>query len=117
LPAVPHAYTRASPAVFAWSIACPTVAYGAMRDPAVPAASLPVGATKTPKVSVRMQGSAVSEGSSVFSRQSLPHTWAVPTVQVTPQVGGAMHEACPFPDGGAGQALPHDPQWFGSVAA
>jgi hypothetical protein len=51
------------------------VAYGAIRDPAVPAASLPVGATKTPKVSVRMHGSAVSEGSSVFARQSATHTW------------------------------------------
>jgi hypothetical protein len=38
-------------------------------------------------------------------------------LQVTAQVGGLGQAACPFPDGGAGHALLHVPQWFGSVGA
>jgi hypothetical protein len=113
---VPQAYTRVSPFVFAWSIALPTVAYGAKRVP-VPVVSLPVGATKTPKASLRMHGSAVSEGSSLFARQSPLQTWN-PVVQLTPHAGVVpVQVACPLPDGGATHALVHEPQWLGSVGA
>jgi hypothetical protein len=58
-----------------------------------------------------MHGSAVSDGSSVFSLQSLAHTWATPVVQLTPQAGVVpVHVAWPLPEGGAGHALLHEPQ-------
>jgi hypothetical protein len=94
------------------------VAYGAVRDP-VPAVSLPVGFTNTPNVSVSTHGSAVSDGSSAFDKQSVPdvHTW-YPVAQLTPHVGVApVHVACPLPDGGAGHAFVHEPQCAGSVGA
>jgi hypothetical protein len=70
-----HTYTRERPprCESAWL----TVAYGALGVPA-PLVSLPPlvgGATKTPKVLVRMHGSAVFEGTSLSGRQSPEHAW------------------------------------------
>jgi hypothetical protein len=54
-------------------MACPRFATGAVCVPA--AESLPAGETKIPYVSLMMQGSLVTEGSSVSGRQSPEQAW------------------------------------------
>ena len=68
----PHAYTRL-PDAFATSIACPIVASGELRVPAL--ASLPLGDTNTPNPSLTTHASLVAYGSSASARQSPLHAW------------------------------------------
>jgi hypothetical protein len=65
------------PAAFARSIAAPTVLHGLSCAPH-DALSVPPGDTKTPKASLMTHGSVVTDGSSLFGRQScavVVHWW------------------------------------------
>jgi hypothetical protein len=94
------------------SIAWPIVAYGCAREP-FPAMSLPMGDTKTPNASPRMQGSPVTDGVSTLGKQSPWHAW-YPVSHATPHAPppslAARHAAFPCVDEGGEHATAQPPQ-------
>jgi len=95
-------------------MAWPMVFTGAAIVPA--AVSLPAGETNTPNASLITQGSVVVEGTSESAMQSAPQTWYPGEHEMRHTIGD-VHVAVPFPDGGGGHALLHEPQCAGCVGS